>query len=73
MTHRMIRSHGLSRLPTNAARCPRLTDVVIETDDGTSKIVVVTPTERIPLTSTATSDDLQGKAEELRAFFRAKR
>jgi len=42
--------------------------VEVETDDGTSKIVVCVGEERLPLTSSATSDDLDGKAAEMRAF-----
>ena len=45
-------------------------DVDVESDEGTSRIVVVLAGERVPLTSSSTSDYLGGKADELRAFLR---
>jgi len=45
-----------------------VTDVVVETDDGTSKIVVVAGSAKLPLTGTSTSDRLEGKARQLREF-----
>ncbi len=47
-----------------------VTDVIVETDDGTSKIVVVAGSGKIPLTGTATSDALDGKVKQLREFLR---
>lgn len=43
-------------------------DVVIESDDGTSKIVVVTKDGPVPLTGSSTGDDLSGKVAEMKAF-----
>lgn len=43
-------------------------DVIVESDDGTSKIVIVTKHEPIPLTGSATSDTLDGKVAEIKRF-----
>jgi hypothetical protein len=45
-----------------------ITDVIVETDEGTSRIVVLVGQERVPLTGSSTSDNLDGKVRELRAF-----
>ena len=45
-----------------------VTDVIVESDDGTSNIVLVAGSARRPLTGASTSDRLEGKARQLREF-----
>lgn len=58
------------RSRTTSVPIAEVSDVVLESDDGTSKVVVITKGGPIPLTGSATSDDLSGKVAEMKAFLR---
>lgn len=45
-----------------------ITEVAIEVDDGTARVVLLVGDERHPLTRTSTSDDVSEKAAALRDF-----
>ncbi|MDC0716074.1 hypothetical protein [Nannocystis bainbridge] len=61
--------HRLRRAPERRTlRRAAITDVAVETDDGTARIVIVLGEERHPLTSTSTTDDLISRAVALREF-----
>ena len=46
----------------------QITDVIVETDDGAARIVIVLRDGQVPLTTTFTTDDLRGRADQLRRF-----
>lgn len=64
LVDRPLRGAGRQRTVALA----RVSDVVVEVDDGAARIVIECGDERMRLTDTATTDDLQAKAAAIKHF-----